>query len=104
MAALVRLAKSVTCRLHELPATAPLLGKGSCVLNEGRVAMGIKDNRRSVNRSHASQWSAPNVVMVVNGVLTGVAGVFLLTTSVPVTVVAAIAAILLASVILLAHR
>ncbi|MBL7261049.1 hypothetical protein [Paractinoplanes lichenicola] len=57
-----------------------------------------------MKRARASQWSAASVVIVVNGILTGVGGVFLLTTSLPATVVAAIAAVLLASVIVLAHR
>ncbi len=50
------------------------------------------------------RWSANSLVVVINGMLVGVGGVFMVTTSVPVTVIAAAAAVLLGAVIVLTHR
>ncbi|WP_433790130.1 hypothetical protein [Actinoplanes sp. CA-252034] len=48
--------------------------------------------------------SAENLLMVINGILVGVGGVFLTTSSLPVTAVAAASAVLLAVVILRSRR
>ncbi|WP_436531678.1 hypothetical protein [Actinoplanes sp. HUAS TT8] len=59
---------------------------------------------KSIGESRPTRWSAGNLVMVINGILVGVGGVFLATASVLVTVVAAVAAVLLAALIVLVHR
>ena len=69
--------------------------------------IGVEGNRtgqgnRAVRRR--GQWSANSLVIVMNGMLAGVGGVFMVTTSVPVTVIAAAAAVLLGAVIVLTHR
>jgi len=49
-------------------------------------------------------WSARGLVLVINGVLVGVGGVFVATTSVLVTAIAAVAALVIALVIVLTQR
>jgi hypothetical protein len=50
------------------------------------------------------RWGIGALLAVINGVLLGVGGVYATTSSVPVTIVAAVAAVLLAGLIVLAYR
>lgn len=60
--------------------------------------------RHRGNANRAARWSARSLVLVIDGMLAGVGGVFVVTTSVPVTIVAAVAAIVLTSVIVMTQR
>ncbi|MCO8269384.1 hypothetical protein M1L60_02130 [Actinoplanes sp. TRM 88003] len=69
--------------------------------------IGVEGDRAgSGNRAvrRRGRWTANSLVVVINGMLAGIGGVFMVTTSVPVTVVAATAAVLLGGVIVSTHR
>jgi hypothetical protein len=59
---------------------------------------------RNGRRRHRRRLGAGAVLAVINGVLVGIGGVYATTSSITVTVVAAVAAVVLAGLIVLAHR
>lgn len=54
--------------------------------------------------SGGSRLSARSLLAVTHGILAGVGGVYLATVSLPVTLIAAVSAVLLASLIVIAYR
>ena len=55
-------------------------------------------------KAGTGRWSARGIVVVVDGMLLGVGGVFVTTASVAVTLIAAVAAVMLATAIVVARR
>ncbi|MCW3817829.1 hypothetical protein ONA91_25595 [Micromonospora sp. DR5-3] len=60
--------------------------------------------QRSARRSPARRLGTKGLLAVTNGVLAGVGGVYLATVSLPVTGIAAAAAVIIGSLVVIVHR
>ncbi|MEW1585771.1 hypothetical protein AB0283_10030 [Micromonospora vinacea] len=70
----------------------------------GSGSAGTTSPRAAARGVHRSRLGTKSLLGVTNGVLAGVGGVYLATVSVPVTVVAAVSAVVLVSLIVIVHR